>query len=74
MPNEVYEVRGILAIMNGELRIEPELDGIFAQQPGADSMERPGPGKRVGQNSSLIAENLGTDAFDALAHLCGDTP
>jgi hypothetical protein len=71
VPDEVHEVRGILAVMNGELRVEPELDGILAQQPSADAVERAGPCKGVSQNSGLVAENLGADPFDALAHLGG---
>jgi len=36
MAHEVHQVGRVLAIVDSELRIEPELDRIFPQQPRAD--------------------------------------
>ena len=44
MPDQVHQVGGILAIMNREVGIEPDLVGIVAQQPRADAVEGAGPG------------------------------
>jgi hypothetical protein len=38
MPKKVHEISGILAVMNRKDRIEPNLIGIDAQQPGTDRM------------------------------------
>ena len=51
MPDQVHQVGGILAVVDGEGGIEPDLLGIFAQQPRADGVERAGPGQRVGHDA-----------------------
>ena len=43
MADEVDEVGGILAIVNGEGAIEADLLGIFAQQPRPDAVKRARP-------------------------------
>ncbi len=42
MTRPVHQIGGVFAVVDGELRIEPEPRRIFAQQPGADRMERAG--------------------------------
>ena len=39
VPDEVHQVGGILAVVDGEGRIEADLPGIVAQQPRADAVE-----------------------------------
>ncbi len=48
--NQIHQVRGVLAVMDREGRIEPDLLGIVAQQPRADAVERSGPAQRVGHH------------------------
>jgi hypothetical protein len=43
VPNEIHQVRGILAIVDRESGIEADLVGIFTQQSSADTVERAGP-------------------------------
>ncbi len=64
----VHEVGRILAVVDGELRIEPEARGIFAQQPRAKAMERSRIGRRRG-SGRLRRETAGKQAFDAAAKL-----
>src|SRR5262245_66288847 len=40
-------------------------DFIFAQEPGADAMERAGPGQRIGHGSSAVADDLPDDTLIA---------
>ena len=46
MALEIHQIRGILTIMDGELRIEAEPQRIVAQQPRADRVKRPGVRRR----------------------------
>ncbi len=43
---EIHQIGRILAVVDGELRIEPEPRRIFANEPRADGMERAGVGRR----------------------------
>ena len=44
MADQIHQVGGVLAIVDREGAIEPDLLGVFAQQPGADRVEGAGPG------------------------------
>ena len=74
MPDQVDQVGGIVAIVDGEGGIEPDLIRIVAQQPRADAVEGAGPLQRVGHDAGLVAQHLSGDALDAPAHLGGGAP
>ncbi len=66
---EIHQVRGILAVMDRERRIETDLFGIVAQQPRADPVKRAGPCQRVGHDTGVVAHHLAGDPLDAARHL-----
>ena len=55
MPDQIHQIGGIFAIVDGEGGIDPDLVGVFAQQPSADTMERAGPGQRVRHDAARSA-------------------
>ena len=69
MPDQIHQIGGILAIMDRERRIEPDLLGIVAQEPRANPMERPRPGERVRHDAGAIAHHLAGDPLDTARHL-----
>ncbi|MGY3420306.1 hypothetical protein ACVWZW_000781 [Bradyrhizobium sp. F1.13.4] len=70
MPDQVHQVGGILAVVDGEGRIDADPLGIFAQQPRADAVEGAGPGKRVAHDRGIVlAEYFSGDALDPAGHL-----
>ena len=69
MPDEVHQVGRVLAVVDGEGGIESDRIGIFAQQPGADAVERPGPGQPIRDHPRVLPQHLGGDAPDAARHL-----
>jgi hypothetical protein len=69
MPKEVHQVGRIPPVVDREVWLQANLLGIFAHQPGADRVERPGPGERIGHDAGPGAEHLGADALDPSAHL-----
>ncbi len=71
MADEVHEVGGVLAVVDREGRIKPDLQCIVAQQTRADAVERAGPGQRIGDYRCVAAEHLDGDALDAPGHLRG---
>ena len=71
MPDQVDQVGGVLAVMDRERRIEADLLGVVAQQPGADAVEGAGPGQRVGHDAGVVAHDLARDALDPPRHLGG---
>ena len=69
MPNKIHQVGGILAVVDGEGGIEPDLIGIVAQKPRADAMEGASPAQRVGHHAGVLAHHFSRDPLDAFAHL-----
>ncbi|MGY3074213.1 hypothetical protein ACVWZZ_000584 [Bradyrhizobium sp. LM6.10] len=70
MPDQVHQVGGILAVVDGEGRIDADSLGIFAQQPCADAVKRAGPGERVAHDRGIVlAEHFSRDALDPAGHL-----
>ncbi len=67
--DEVHQVGGILAVVDGEVRLEPDLRGVFAQEPRADGVEGAGPAQGFRHRPRLCAEHGGADTLDAAAHL-----
>ena len=68
MPRPVHEVGRILAVVDGELRIKAEPGRIFAQEPGADGVERAGIG-RLRRGGGLGRETPREEPLDPPAQL-----
>ena len=68
MADQIHQVCRILAVMNGEGRIQPDFEGVVAQEPGADRMERAGPCQAFRQDRGVVAHDFGGDALDAPGH------
>ena len=64
VPRPVHEISRILAVVDGELRIEAKPDRIFAQEPRAEAMERSSIGWRR-RGGGFRRETAGEQAFDA---------
>ena len=71
VPDEVHQVGRVLAVMDREGGIEADLRRIVAQEPGADAMERAGPGQGVGHHACALAHDLAGDPLDPARHLGG---
>jgi hypothetical protein len=54
--------------VDGEGGIDPDLVGIFAQKPSADTVESSGPGQRVSHDAGAPAHNLSCDTLNAPGH------
>ncbi len=76
VPDEIDEIGGILAVVNGERAVEADLQGVFTQQPGPDGVEGAGPGQRPGERGGLPvrAHDACRDALDPARHLGGGAP
>jgi len=71
VPHQVHQVSGILAVVDGEFARKPNIERVFAHQPGADGVKGAGPGQRVGHDAGLVAECLRCDALDPALHFGG---
>ena len=71
MPDQIHQVGGILAVMDGEVGIEPDLVGVVAQQPRADAVESAGPGQRIGHDVGALPHDPSRDPFHPSRHLGG---
>ena len=70
VPDQIHQVGGILAVVDGEGGIDADPLGIFAQQPRADAVEGTGPGERVAHDRGIVfAQHLAGDALDPAGHL-----
>jgi hypothetical protein len=69
VPDQIHQVRRVLAIVNGKSRIEADLVGIFAKQSGTDTMKRAGPTERLRHDPGIRAENFPGDPLDSFRHL-----
>ena len=67
--HDVEQVRRVLSIVDGELRLESEVGGVFAQQTRTDAVEGAGPMERVDDRAGRGAHHLRGDALDAPGHL-----
>jgi hypothetical protein len=47
--------------VNGEGGIDPDLVGVFAQEPSTDTVERSSPGQRIDDGAGAAAHNLSCD-------------
>ncbi len=71
VPGEVHEVGRILAVMDGEIRIEPRRLRIVAQQPRPHGVEGAGPGEPLHQGRGTRAHQVFGDALDPARELGG---
>jgi hypothetical protein len=68
MPDQVHQVGGVFAVVNGERRINPYPFGIFPQQARTNGMESPGPYKGVA-HERIVACDLTRNSPDPAGHL-----
>ena len=69
MAHEIHQIGGILAVVDGEGRREPDRLGVFAQEPRADGVERAGPAHGVGRRGAVRRHEGGDDPLDPPRHL-----
>ena len=69
MAGEVHQIGGIFPVVDREIRIEPDLLGVVAQDSRANPMEGAGPCERVGHQPGVRSHRLRADALDAARHL-----
>ena len=70
VPDQIHQVGGILAVVDGEGWIDADPLGIFAQEARADAVERAGPGEGVAHDRGVVlAQHLSCDALDPAGHL-----
>ena len=85
MADQIHQVGGILAVMDGEGRLQSDPGRVFAQQPRADGMEGAGPGQHARERTRetsaqrsarqpVRAEGLLADALHPPCHLDGGAP
>src|SRR5437868_15544834 len=69
MPNQVHQIGRVLTVVYGESGSDPDLVGILAQKPSADTVERSGPGQRFGYEAgAAAAHDLSCDTFHTPGH------
>ena len=61
MPDHVHQIGRVVAVVDGEGGIEPDLVGIFAKEPGADTVERTSPTQRTGHDSGAATHKAVLD-------------
>jgi hypothetical protein len=71
--HQVQQVGRILAVVDGETRIEADAPGVVAQQPRADAVEGAGPRQFQARRRGSGRRGLGQDASHAPPHLLGGT-
>ncbi len=71
--DQIHQVRRILAIVDGEAGRKPDRFGVFAQQPRAYGVERPGPGEPLG-NRAMRAAKLKQDQVYPADHFRSRPP
>jgi len=68
---EVHEIGGVIAIMDGEGRVKPDLDGMFEQEARTNAMKGAGPGESIPGTTGIGAEDARQNPFDSAGHLAG---
>jgi hypothetical protein len=69
VPRQVHEISGIFAIMDCERRVEPDLNGVLAQELRPNAVERASPSQGIGHNTGLFAQCLPRNPLNSLCHL-----
>jgi hypothetical protein len=70
MPDQVHQVGGVFAVVNGERRVKPYPFGIFPQKTRADRVEGAGPHERLAEGRRVGPHYLARDPRDPAGHLC----
>jgi len=70
VPHKIHQIGRVLAVVNGESRIEADLARVLAQEPRANPVEGPGP-KRIGHDTCAVANHPARDPLDTPRHLGG---
>ena len=73
MADQIHQVGGILAVVDGEGRIEADALGVFPQQPRPDAVKRTGPAQGVRHDAGVVTEHLARDPLDPPRHFRGGT-
>ena len=71
--DEVHQVGRILAIVDGEGGVEPDVAGVLAQEARADAVEGARPGKAGAGEPGVARRKLRRNALHAPRHLVGGT-
>ena len=66
--HQVQQVRRILAVVDGETRIEADAPGVLTQQPRADAVEGAGPRQLRARQRRTSRRGLGEDAAHTASH------
>jgi hypothetical protein len=56
--DQVHQVGGVLAVVDGKARIEADLFGIVAEQPRADAVKGNGPGERAAHDAGVRSKHV----------------
>ena len=59
VPDQVHQIGGVLAVVDGEAGIETDLSGIVAQEPRADTVKGAGPAERAGHDAGIRCQAPG---------------
>ena len=69
LAHQVQQVGGILAVVDGESRIQADLMGMFAQEASADPVECTGPGQGLGRGLDGVRRGVYLDFAEAIERL-----
>jgi hypothetical protein len=74
MPDEVHQVGRILAVMDRERGIDPDVARVVTQKPSPNRMECAGPGDRSKGGRLFQGHGGGHNSLDAPGHLGRGSP
>ena len=74
MPDEVHQVGRILAVMDRERGIDPDVARVVTQKPSPNRMECTGPGDRSKGGRVFQGHGGGHNSLDAPRHLARGSP
>ncbi len=72
VPDQIHQIAGIFAVVNGEGALDADAFGVFAQKPRADRVKGAGPGNRrrsSGHRGGTLAQRVRRNVLDAARHL-----
>ena len=61
MPDQIHQVGGVFAVMNGESGIEADLVGIVAQQTRSNPMKGTRPGQCIGHDAGIVTPRAASE-------------
>ena len=74
MPDDIHEIGQVLAIMNRERWVDPNLVSIIAQQTRTDAVESAGPRQGLSHDAALLTHDLRGNALNPALHFGGGAP